>query len=195
MDKNSIIISLSIVGLVALGGIGYAVWSTSQTPQVAVQQTPENTTNSTNTTNLVAQAGAPIVQTDSISAPYISTVVTKGTVNPNGAITTYWYEYGQTSSLGLKTAGYSVGSGYTTIYTPAYITGLISNTNYYFRLVSANAFGTVVGATYSFKTNTTPAPTGNAPTTKTTAQTGVSITTANLHGQVQPNGSETTFWF
>src|SRR3989344_2430588 len=196
MNNNSIISLLAIVLLVTVGGIGYAIWSSSNPGQVGDSQNSSVTqTTDNNNSTTVLQAGAPVVKTDTVTAPYISTVVVKGTVNPNGAITTYWYEYGQTSSLGLKTAGYSVGSGYTTIYTPAYLTGLISNTNYYFRLVSANAFGIVVGATYSFKTNTTPAPTGNAPTTKTTAQTGVSITTANLHGQVQPNGSETTFWF
>ncbi|OGZ72967.1 MAG: hypothetical protein A2908_00095 [Candidatus Staskawiczbacteria bacterium RIFCSPLOWO2_01_FULL_38_12b] len=195
MDKNSIIISLSIVGLVALGGIGYAVWSTSQTPQVAVQQTPENTTNSTNTTNLVAQAGAPIVQTDSISAPYISTVVTKGTVNPNGAITTYWYEYGKTVALGSQTPNYLIGSGFTKMYTPAYITGLQANTDYYFRLSANNSFGTIHGITYTFKTNTTPPPEGTAPTTSTQNATDITRTTVNLNGKINPNGAQSTFWF
>src|SRR3989344_1966747 len=194
MNKN-IIIALSIVGLIVIAGVGYAVWSVSQTPQVVWQQTPEitNTTNTTNTNP--AQAGAPIVQTSSTTAPYISTVVVKGTVNPNGATTTYWYEYGETSALGTQGSNYLAGSGYVAIYTPAYITGLKSNTDYYFRLSAKNIFGTVNGATYSFKTNTTPAPTGTAPTINTAAATSIERTSVNLNGKVNPKGAETTFWF
>jgi hypothetical protein len=43
---------------------------------------------------------------------------------PGGAITAYWYEYGTTKDLGKKTAVQVVGSGYTAIATPGYITGL-----------------------------------------------------------------------
>lgn len=186
MNENYIAI-LAILGLVILGGGGYALWNASQTPQLVVQNQEGEP--------ITKQAGAPVVQTDSTTAPYISTVVVKGTINPNGAPTTYWYEYGQTSVLSSKTAGYLVGSGYTTLYTPAYITGLLSNTNYYFRLVAQNNLGTVNGITYSFKTNTTPAPNGIAPTTTTNAAADITRTVVNLHGQINSNGSETTFWF
>ncbi len=188
MNKNSIVTMLG-VGLLVIAG--YAVWSASQTVPVAPAPTPTPAP----TPAPAAQPGAPVVQTDSSTAPYISTVVVKGTVNPNGALTTYWYEYGTTTGLGAKTSSYLIGSGYSTIYTPAYITGLQSNTNYYFRLSAKNAFGTVNGSTYSFRTNTTPAPQGVAPTTTTTAATDVTRTTANLHGRINPNSSETTFWF
>ncbi|OGZ66153.1 MAG: hypothetical protein A3C50_01535 [Candidatus Staskawiczbacteria bacterium RIFCSPHIGHO2_02_FULL_43_16] len=192
MNKNLIII-LSIVGIIALAGIGYAIWNASDNPQVVNQENPGTTTNTANTNTI--QAGAPIVQTDSTTAPYISTVVVNGTVNPNGAATTYWYEYGETSALGTQSSNYLVGSGYTAIYTPAYIIGLKSNTNYYFRLGAKNIFGTVNGTTHSFKTNTTPSPIGTAPVTTTNAATNISSTNADVRGQVNPKGSETTFWF
>ncbi len=194
MNKNYIIV-LTVIGLLILGGIGYAVWNANQTPQVAIQNTEDGSTASNTNVTTGRQAGLPAVQTDSTTAPYISTVVVKGVVSPNGAPTTYWYEYGQTSALGSNTTGYSVGSGYVALYTPAYITGLLSNTNYYFRLVAQNTFGSVNGATYSFKTNATPAPTGTAPTTNTVAATNIERTTTNLNGRINPNGSETTFWF
>lgn len=184
MNRNSLITILGI-GLLAI--VGYMIWSSNpsyQNPSVTPQPSPTSG----------AQQGAPIVKTDSSTAPYISTVVVKGTVNPNGAPTTYWYEYGTTTGLGTQTSAYLVGSGYSTIYTPAYITGLQSNTNYYFKLNAKNAFGTVNGATYSFMTTTTPAPTGNAPTTTSTAATDVTRTTANLNGRVNPNGAEATYW-
>ena len=194
MDKN-FIITLSIVGLLVLGGIGYAVWYASNNPQIIAQQNQDNTTNTNNTNNNTAQSGLPVVKTDSRSATYISTVVVNGTINPNGATTTYWYEYGQTSDLGTKTSNYLVGSGYATIYTPAYITDLKTNTDYYYRLSAKNIFGTVNGTTYSFKTNTTPNPTGIAPTTSTNSATDIERTTAKLNGNINPNGLETTLWF
>lgn len=194
--KNSIIITLSIIGVLILAAIGYAFWGMSNVPQTVENNNQNNpTTTTTPTENSNPNPGAPVVQTDSTSAPYISTVVVKGSVNPNGAATTYWYEYGKTSDLGSKTANYVIGSGYTNIYTPAYIIGLSANTNYYFRLVAQNSYGTVNGQTYSFTTNNTPAPTGTAPTTSTSAATSITKTTANLNGKINPNGTDTTYWF
>jgi len=192
MNKIFTIIVILVV-LVVLGGAGYVIWAGSNTGVKA----PVTTTNSNSNTNnpSVSKASLPIVETSPNTAPYISTVVVSGTVIPNGALTTYWYEYGQTSSLGAETSIYTVGSGYTKFYTPAYVTGLSSDTNYYFRLTANNAFGTVLGATYSFRTNSNPPPNGTAPKTSATSATNISRTTASLNGQINPNGSQTNFWF
>lgn len=187
MNKILIIVLICVVLLIA-AVIGYAVWSNFNSPQTAAP-----TSNSTSVP--ASQVSSPTVQTDSATVPYISTVVVKGTVNPNGALTTYWYEYGETTALGTKTSAYSLGSGYATLYAPAYITGLKSNTNYYFRLSARNSVETGSGSTYSFKTSTTPAPSGIAPTINTTPATNIARTTANLNGQINPKNSETTFWF
>jgi hypothetical protein len=195
MNKNFIIVMIC-VGLLVLAGIGYAVWSNYNSPQVSLNtqnQTPTSTDNSTSVP--AAQPSTPVVQTNSSTAPYISTVVVSGTVNPNGELTTYWFEYGETTALGAKTSIYLIGSGYAAFYTPAYITGLKSNTNYYFKLSANNSVGTVSGATYSFKTSTTPAPTGTAPTASTTSATNIARTAANLNGQINPKSSVTTYWF
>lgn len=192
MNKTYTIIVILVI-LIVLGGVGYAIWS-GYNPGVVSPVTTSTDTSNTNTAP-VAQVGAPIVVTNATNVPYISTVVINGTVNPNGALTTYWYEYGQTSSLGAKTVVYLVGSGYTNFYTPAYITGLNSDTTYYYRLAANNSFGTVNGATYSFKTNTNPPPSGVSPTTSTTSATSITKTSANLNGQINPNGSQTNFWF
>lgn len=194
MNKSFIPIIISMVVVAVVAMTGYVVWNASNVPsQVGVQQNPNTTP--TQNPQPTPQPGKPIVQTNSNTAPYISTVVVTGTVNPNGAVTRYWYEYGETTTLGAKTSMYLVGSGYTTIYTPAYITGLRSNTDYYFRLGAENTFGTVIGATYAFRTNATPVPTGTAPTTTTNVATDVTRTSANIHGKINPKGSETTFWF
>jgi phosphodiesterase/alkaline phosphatase D-like protein len=195
MNKNFIIVIICI-GLLVLAGIGYALWSNYNSPQVSLNTQNQTPTSADNSTSVpAAQPSAPIVQTNSSTVPYISTVVVRGTVNPNGELTTYWFEYGETSALGTQTSVYSIGSGYAAFYTPAYITGLKSNTNYYFRLSANNSVGTVSGAIYSFKTTTTPAPAGTAPTASTTSATNIERTAANLNGQINPKNSVTTYWF
>jgi phosphodiesterase/alkaline phosphatase D-like protein len=122
--------------------------------------------------------------------------VVTGSITPNGAFTSYWYEYGISAEFGSKTSSQTLGSGYVAIAAPAYITGLTKDTKYYFRLVGENQYGRVNGATATFQTTVgTPAPTGSAPTTKTLAAMSVSRTTANLNGEVTPNKAETQYWF
>jgi phosphodiesterase/alkaline phosphatase D-like protein len=193
--SKTFIVFLTVVVLLVLAGIGYAVWSYNS-PQVSLNTQNQATTTTTNTIPVSAsQPSSPVVQTNSNTAPYISTVVVSGTVNPSGAPTTYWYEYGETSALGTQTSIYTLGSEYATFYAPAYITGLKSNTNYYFRLRAKNSIGTESGLTYSFKTSTTPAPTGAAPEASTASASNVARPSANLNGQINPENSVTTFWF
>ena len=53
-----------------------------------------------------------------------STSLVTGKVTPNGAPTSYWYEYGKTSSLGNKTENQTIGSGFVVIQAPSYIINL-----------------------------------------------------------------------
>ena len=149
MNKNLIII-LSIVGIIALAGIGYAIWNASDNPQVVNQENPGTTTNTANTNTI--QAGAPIVQTDSTTAPYISTVVVNGTVNPKGSETTFWFEYGLTAELGAVTGFQLAGSGNALLPISALISNLQPFTKYYFRLNANNQFGTTNGEIMNFTT-------------------------------------------
>lgn len=188
-------VTIAILAVLLIAAGAYAVYEAYHPAQVVVQSQSSGTTTTATTASTPPQAGLPIVQTNASTAPYISTVVVKGTVNPDGALTTYWYEFGQTTALGMQTNSNLMGSGYTNIYTPAYITGLKANTNYYFRLDAKNSFGTVEGTIYSFATNNTPPPQGTAPTTTTLAATDIARTTANVSGKINPNGSDTTYWF
>ncbi len=142
------------------------------------------------------QAGAPVVVTSATVAPTNSTAVVTGTVNPNGALTTYWYEYGLTASLGARTASQTVGSGFAGIAAPGYITGLSKSTTYFFRLVAQNSEGTTAGVQRSFETSeSAPPPVGTAPSAKTLNATGITRTNADLNGQVNPNQNATQYWF
>lgn len=197
MNKN-LIPGLAIVAILLVGG--FALYTMSRPPATVPEPSPTPTPTPIPTptpvpTPVPPAPGAPTVNTNSSAVPSSSTVVVTGNVTPNGALTTYWYEYGTTTALGTRTTSQSVGSGYSSIFAPSYITGLSSNTTYYFRLSAQNRFGTVNGATYSFTTNTNPPPQGSAPTTRTLTATNITRTTANLNGTVDPNRAEANYWF
>lgn len=148
--------------------------------------------------NQVRQSLAPSVTTSSVVAPSDTTAVVSGTVTPNGAFTSYWFDYTARADMSnLSTSPkQTVGSGFAPIPAPGYITGLSKDTTYYFRLVGENSKGRTVGVQYAFHTSSVPqAPVGSAPTVKSIAATGVTKTAANLRGEVTPNRNPTQYWF
>lgn len=193
MNKNAVIGVL--LALLILGG-GYIMWaSRGGSPSPTATTTPP-TQQPRQTPPEEPTAGAPKVVTESATLPTNSTVVFTGRVVPNGAPTTYWYEYGETTALGTRTPEQSIGSGFASIPTQTYVAGLKANTTYYFRLNARNRFSVVEGDTSSFRTNANPpTPPGSAPTVSTSDASDISRTTANLSGRVDPNGSETSYWF
>ncbi len=188
-----------IVVLLLVGGfIFYAVRNTASTPGNATSTVPNTNQTPTQTLVQTQQPGVPLVTTSASVVPSDTTGVVTGSVNPNGAFTSYWYEYGVSSDLGDKVSSPSqaIGSGYAAIPAPGYITGLTKDTTYYFRLVAENQYGRVAGTQYSFQTtHGNPPPVGSAPTTKTLPADGISRTTANLNGEVTPNKASTQYWF
>src|SRR3989344_3696679 len=121
------------------------------------------------------KAGVPSVATLSNTIPSDSSAAVTGTVNPNGAATSYWYEYATASDFrgSLSSPRQSVGSGYVTIPAAGYLTGLSRDPTYWFRLVAENAYGKVIGAALSVRTTLTNPPfTGSAPVPRTAAATG-----------------------
>lgn len=198
MNNNTTVL-VGIIALVIIGAGVYFVYS----------QDGEMGPNATSTVSggdsavvdangevITQTPSAPSVSTDATVAPTDTTAVVTGTVVPNGAITNYWYEYGPTTSLGSKTSENVVGSGFASIPTPGYITGLTKNTTYYFRLVAKNQYGQVSGELNQVKTSqNTPAPTVVSPTAKTLTASGITNTSATLSGQVNPNGVIARYWF
>jgi hypothetical protein len=75
-----------------------------------------------------------------------------GSVNPNGARTTYWFEFGTTKHYGATTGPTDAGAGTSAKAAAADLSGLAPNTNYHYRLVARNSVGTSFGADRSFKT-------------------------------------------
>ena len=76
-----------------------------------------------------------------------------GTVYPNGAATTAWFEYGTDTSYGNTTSpATDVGSGSASVPFDAPITGLTPTTTYHFRAVASNGTTTVQGPDMTFTT-------------------------------------------
>ena len=97
-------------------------------------------------------APAPTVTTESATEITSSSVILNGTVNPNGESTTYYFEYGTSTSYGSNTPTTSAGSGTADVSVSANITGLSPNTTYHFRIVATNSAGTSYGSDKTFIT-------------------------------------------
>jgi uncharacterized delta-60 repeat protein len=115
-----------------------------------------------------------------------------GTVNPNGAATTYVFRYGTASDLtGASTAPGTpgdAGSGTSAGAVSTGLTGLTGGTTYYYRLEATSVGGTSNGTILSFATDP-------APSVTTTAATGVTSSAATLNGTFNPNDDPTTYYF
>ena len=80
-----------------------------------------------------------------------SSATLNGTVNPNGLLTTYVFQWGRTTAYGSATTATSAGSGTGQVAASARITGLRYYTVYHYRLVATNSAGTTYGADQSFR--------------------------------------------
>jgi len=134
-----------------------------------------------------AAAANPVAITGTVSAVGGTSATLNGTVNPSGAATDWWFEYGTTTAYGSKTATAAAGSGSANVSVSKALSGLTAATTYHYRLVAKNASGTVNGADGLF---TTAAP----PVAVTSGASGVGPTAATLGGTVNPNG-QTTDWY
>ena len=97
----------------------------------------------------------PGVMTSAASAVAGGAVELLGTVEPNGAATTYHFEYGTTGSYGSTTGVMSAGGGSTPGPVSEVVWGLAPGSLYHFRLVATNAGGTSYGADRTFVTAAT----------------------------------------
>lgn len=101
-------------------------------------------------------ATAPKVVTQNATSIASTTATLKGSVNPNGAETRYWFVYGTDSPLDVvvakKTNETTIYANMNTTSVEATILNLKANMTYYFQLVAVNSQGTVTGDKLTFKT-------------------------------------------
>lgn len=113
-----------------------------------------------------------------------------GSVNPEGNLTTAWFEWGRTPSFGNTTIAQNMGAGRTYLDFSFVIEGLQDDTAYYYRAVAKNDFGTVFGSTKSFRTKK-----DRQYPSVLTESAFVTKTTATLRARVTPNNLSTRVWF
>jgi hypothetical protein len=98
------------------------------------------------------QASAPRATTGAATSIRNHSAVLNGSVTPNGADTTWYFEYGTTTAYGTRTPARTVNRGQGTRSVSATITGLSSGTLYHYRLVASNSAGTTAGVDRTFTT-------------------------------------------
>ncbi|HSZ70413.1 MAG TPA: hypothetical protein VK756_08625 [Solirubrobacteraceae bacterium] len=110
-----------------------------------------------------------------------------GNVDPKGSSTTYYFQYGKTTSYGSTTSEGNAGSGMTSVGENTTVI-LEPGTIYHYRIVAHNEYGTVEGGDQEFKT---PGPVEAV----TSAASGVMEEQAVLNGAINPRGYDAKYYF
>ena len=100
---------------------------------------------------------APVVSTGHPSNVTQTSATLKGTVNPKGQATTYFFQYGTSRAYGGQTPIADAGSGTKGVAVSAAIGALAPHTTYHYRLVATSVNGTTNGADVSLTTASPPA--------------------------------------
>lgn len=145
--------------------VGPNVW---QTPMRVHMVPPQNNNlihlfdyNSTGSYTITY--GLPVVAPAAVTAAPVNVVPASATLNalvdPNGAGTQVYFQYGTTTNYGINSASLSLNfSLFSTQSVSIGLEGLRGNTTYHFRVVAANSAGTTYGSDVTFTTTALPPP-------------------------------------
>lgn len=146
-----------------------------------------------NNTGGGGQQQAPAATTSAATSVADSGATLNGSVNPEGAATSYKFDYGTTSAYGSSTTAGDAGSGTAAVSESANLTGLSPGTTYHYRIEATNSAGTAYGSDQTF---TTTSPVVQQPPAVTTdAATAISASGAVVNGSVNPEGAATSYQF
>jgi hypothetical protein len=135
-----------------------------------------------------AAATLPSVVTGPPSAVAVTGAMLSGDVDPDGAMTSFDFEYGTTIVYGLQTAVVDAGAGIHEYGVEAHLDGLTPGTTYYYRLVARSSLGASYGSAATFHT---PA---HAPTILKSWFAGVGDSSADLGAEIDANGLASTWY-
>jgi hypothetical protein len=96
----------------------------------------------------ITHPGVPIVTTAGVGQVRGASAQLRGTLNPNGAASTYYFQYGPTVAYGAQTTSASLPAGTTKTKVGRPVNGLLPG--YHYRAVATNSFGTAVGRDRTF---------------------------------------------
>jgi hypothetical protein len=139
----------------------------------------------------LAAVTKPAVTTGGVSKVTPTTAVLKGSVNPNGAKTTYFFQVGPTRLYSGRTAPTNAGRGTKAKRVFAKAVAFAPDTTYHYRLVAQNRKGLALGKDRTFKTRKQPLGVSLAATPNpiraghSTILSGVLSGTGNANRQVQ----------
>jgi phosphodiesterase/alkaline phosphatase D-like protein len=133
-------------------------------------------------------AALPTAKTKPATSISSTSAKLNGTIDPNGRVSQWWFEYGETTSYGTKSPTQNGGRGVKDVAVSRTVKGLKRDRTYHFRVVVRTDVATVYGEDAIFST-------GRAPTVATSPASAVGSTTAVLNGLVDPRGGETDWWF
>ncbi len=142
---------------------------------------------------ITAAVAAPTVTTGAASAHTQASATVSGTVNPNGASTTLYFDYGLTISYSHTATFGALGSGVASLSRSYNVTGLNCATTYQYRARAQSSNGTTNGSNQAFTTGACPQP-GTAPAVTTGAAGSITQTGATVGATVNPNGASTTLY-
>ena len=132
----------------------------------------------------------PVVTTGAASAISATGAKVDGTVDPEGALTAYRFEYGKTTAYGSTTPDQDAGSGQDPVDASANLSGLTPGTVYHYRVVATNAAGTTRGPDKTFTTTR-----ALKPDAATAGAINITASAATIKGTINPKGSPTTWRF
>lgn len=95
---------------------------------------------------------SPSATTGSASGVTQTGATLNGTVDPHGTATTYYFEYGTTTSYGSTTAIASAGSGKSSVAVSATLSNLTAGQTYDFQLVASSSTSVAYGGNVTFTT-------------------------------------------
>jgi hypothetical protein len=101
-------------------------------------------------------ARAPAVTTGHARQVSYGSALLAGEVNPNGADTSYYFQYGLTKAYGGQSTIADAGAGTRPVAVSTLVTGLQPLSVYHFRLVAVNGAGAIIGGDHTFLTTKVP---------------------------------------
>ena len=102
------------------------------------------------TNDLLLYGGLPLVTVNAATLVAANNATLNGSVNPNGRNTTYYFQYGTTTTYGGSTPVTSLTASKSASNVSAVINNLGTGVLYHFRLVASNSVSTVYGADQTF---------------------------------------------